>query len=177
MLNKDFSLRMFDLDVRLVEDSDAEFIVGLRSDIERTTYMVSVENDINKQITWINNYKIQEKKGTDYYLLYLKNGVKIGVNRISHIDLVNKRGKLANWIKIRSEKGDANAMFKIWIYIYFEVLGLDNFFSDVHIDNVRCLSYFKECGFTIDDDVNLRGYVNIYGSKEQYIKWKANMIL
>lgn len=176
MLNKDFSLRMFDLDVRLVEVFDAEFIVKLRCDKDRTQFMKMIDNNIQNQREWIKKYKEREFEGTDYYFIYSLNGADIGVNRISYIDYTSKTCKSSSWIKIPSERSISMQMFFIHKYILFEILEMKSFISDIHMNNTKSLSYYKDFGFPLPECSNVRGYLDISVSREYYLSNK-NIVL
>ena len=65
-LNSDFYLTRYGVDTRLVVESDAEFILSLRTDTFLTRFIHSTENNLEKQIEWIRNYKEREKEGREY---------------------------------------------------------------------------------------------------------------
>ena len=104
-LHKNFSLEKYGLKVRLVNENDAEFILSLRSDLNRTKYMMPLDGEIESQRRWIQDYKKREKEGLDYYFIYSDNeGKRIGLNRLSHIDYNAKSGKASSWIAIEGLK-------------------------------------------------------------------------
>ena len=85
ILPQDFSLERYGLSVRLVNPQDAEFILKLRTDPIKGRYIGKTDETITAQINWINNYKIRERKGEDYYFFYSFQGKPAGVNRIYDI--------------------------------------------------------------------------------------------
>lgn len=170
MINSDFNLEMHGFVVRLVQEEDADFILSLRSDVNRTKFMVTLENDVAKQKLWIKEYKEREDKGEDFYFIYFKNGERIGVNRISHINKKLNTCKLANMIKRNSAKGDALLMFYIRFYIVFNILKLDNFYGDFHINNNKAIRYWNLFGYECSSEINENGYVNIYGSANVFLE-------
>ena len=64
-LQENFSLERYGLKVRLVYERDAEFILSLRTNPYRTNYMLTLDNEIENQKNWIQEYKKCEKEGLD----------------------------------------------------------------------------------------------------------------
>jgi len=69
-LPENFTLERYGLQVRLVNEEDAEFIVSLRTDPRLSRYIHETSSDIEQQKQWIRNYKLREAKGLDYYFLF-----------------------------------------------------------------------------------------------------------
>lgn len=80
-----FSIKRYGLDVRLVNEEDASFILNLRLDPIKSKFLGKTDSDIQSQIDWIRNYKVRESNGTDYYFIYYINNRPAGVNRIYEI--------------------------------------------------------------------------------------------
>lgn len=55
--------------LRLIEESDAPFVVGLRTDEKYNRYLSAVGSDVEAQRQWIRNYKSDEKSGRQYYFI------------------------------------------------------------------------------------------------------------
>lgn len=81
----DFRCERYGLQVRLVNESDAQFILNLRLDPIKSKYLGYTEPDIEHQINWIRRYKEREAEGTDYYFIYFYKGSRAGVNRLYKI--------------------------------------------------------------------------------------------
>lgn len=76
----------FDLIFKLVEESDAEFILSLRTDPVHARYLTHTDNNLQKQIEWIRAYKNREKKRQEYYFLFSDhNHQPLGVIRLYNI--------------------------------------------------------------------------------------------
>lgn len=84
-LDENFSLKRYGLEVRLVNEQDAEFIVKLRTHPKLSRYIHRTENDIEKQKTWIRAYKEREKAGEEYYFIFHKNLTPLGLIRLYNI--------------------------------------------------------------------------------------------
>jgi len=80
-----FTLERYGLQVRLVEEGDAKFIVSLRTNPRLNRHIHATSSDIEQQKQWIRNYKLREEQGLDYYFLFSINGQPQGLARIYNI--------------------------------------------------------------------------------------------
>lgn len=74
---------------RLVELEDAEFILSLRNNERLSRYINETSHKLKDQINWLNEYKLREEKGTDFYIICMStdNKIRYGLNRIYDIEL------------------------------------------------------------------------------------------
>ena len=150
ILDENFSLERYGLKVRLVNENDAEFITSLRSDQNKTKYMVTLTNEIENQIRWIQEYKKREKQGLDYYFIYSNDENKtIGLNRLSHIDYNAKSGKASSWIAIEGLKYEPLTMLLFGNEIVFNSIGVEMTWGEVHKNNSRAIKIFKLFGYKL----------------------------
>ena len=86
-MNNITSLNNSFFNYRLVDKSDANFIISLRSDKRASKYLSPVSTDINDQICWIEDYKIREQKEEEFYIMCLSknDNIRQGVFRIYNI--------------------------------------------------------------------------------------------
>ena len=72
---------------RLVEIEDSEFILQLRLDHNLNRYLSCVGLDIGEQQKWIENYKVRENLGKEFYYIICNrsNNERIGTVRIYEI--------------------------------------------------------------------------------------------
>lgn len=71
---------------RMVEVSDARFILDLRRNERRVTYLSAVSPVLEDQEAWIRKYKDREAAGEEYYFLYENaQGDGLGVYRLYHL--------------------------------------------------------------------------------------------
>lgn len=85
ILPSDFTIERYGLHVRFVDESDAEFVLKLRTDSKLGQYISATSADIENQVEWTRQYKIRERQGLDYYFMFEKNGERLGVSRIYEI--------------------------------------------------------------------------------------------
>lgn len=132
-LPENFSLKKYGLEVRLVNEHDADFILSLRSDPNKTKYMVTIDSDIERQKEWIQEYKKREKEGLDYYFIYNNTeGEPLGVNRISHVDYKEKLAKSSSWITIEGLTTEPFILQLIQNEIAFNLLDIDILKGEIH---------------------------------------------
>lgn len=68
-LLENFKIRKYGLFIRLVNETDASFILKLRTNSTRNQYIHSINNDIELQVQWLRNYKEREKMVKEFYFL------------------------------------------------------------------------------------------------------------
>ena len=151
-LSESFSLEKYGLKVRLVNVDDANFILSLRANPNRTKHMMTLDFSLESQKEWILEYKKREKEGLDYYFIYSNIEEKpIGVNRISHLNLNAKTGKSSSWIAVEGLKYEPLKMLLIGNEIVFNLIGFDMSWGEVNKNNSRAIKIFKLFGYKLKD--------------------------
>ena len=141
-LPSDFELHKYGLSCRLVNESDAEFILSLRLDSNKSTYISSTSNKIEDQIQWIREYKIREKKGLDFYFMYSYQGERAGVNRI--YDIEDKHFIHGSWLfsnNVPPYCPLAAAIMAREIAFYILHLDAEIDTAGIHVDNTGVLQF------------------------------------
>lgn len=78
MILQSKSIRM-----RLVDESDAEFILSLRLDSRYNSFLSAVNPDLEAQVEWIRKYKADESSGKQYYFIVERlDGTRCGTVRV-----------------------------------------------------------------------------------------------
>jgi len=95
-LPQGFTLERYGLQVRLVEESDADFIVALRTDPRLSKHIHTTSPDVEQQKQWIRNYKLREEQGLDYYFLFSIDNQPQGLARI--YDITEDTFTQGSWI-------------------------------------------------------------------------------
>ena len=80
-----FNFSKYGLDVRLVEIKDAKFILELRNQKNSSKFLSHTSNELDKQIEWLKEYKVREELQKEVYLIFSKNGINLGVERLYDI--------------------------------------------------------------------------------------------
>lgn len=156
-LSKDFSIKKYGLHVRLVRESDAGYILKLRTNKELAKYIHATDNDIQKQLEWIGNYKKREKEGRDYYFIYFKEDKPVGLNRIYNI--FEYYGTIGSWINDPDNEIETSmATYFFMLDILFEFLNLDLSVFDVRKTNKHVCKLHKSVGAQCIGETDLDYY-------------------
>lgn len=168
-----FSLTRYGVDVRLVEESDAEFILSLRTDTYHTRYIHSTENNLDKQIEWIKKYKDREQEAREYYFIYSKDGEPMGLSRAYNIfDYYCSSG---SWLcKPNNDPKASLATYLIMHDVMFEDLGLDLSIFDVRKDNKKVWRLHESFGAQRIGESDIDFYFTLF--KKSYFENKKNFI-
>jgi RimJ/RimL family protein N-acetyltransferase len=141
--------------LRLAEPDDAEFILGLRLNPLRNKHLSRVENDIDAQKAWLNNYKNREKAGDEFYFIIRNNGGAVGTLRI--YDFRGPSFCWGSWI-ITPGLSTRIALASVYLVykLAFDILGFQSSHFDVRIDNVSVNRFHQRMGavLTSSDDAN-----------------------
>lgn len=144
-LPSSFELIKYGFLVRLVSESDAEFITMLRSNKKLSKYIHASNGSVDEQIKWIQEYKKRELEGTEYYFIFIKDGSPYGLSRISNIDWLHLTFTSGSWI---CEPGhpieDVLITGILYNEIVFDMLKLKVAICDVRKNNKYVLNYHRK---------------------------------
>lgn len=171
ILPENFHIEKFGLYCRLVTEKDASFILKLRTDKNLSKYIHSTPNDINKQIEWIREYKKRERLGLEYYFVFEKNNLAIGLNRIYNIS--GNTFTTGSWLFVSSalfESSIISAILTRDIAFFNLMLEYEDGFDGCHIDNKKVIRFnkmigLKETGRKYDNNGE---YITMSLSKNDY---------
>lgn len=172
-LPPNYTLNRYGLHVRLVQESDAAFILRLRTNEKLSQYLHATDSDIQKQIEWTRTYKQRERDGIDYYFIYSHNGVDFALNRI--YDINNTSGTGGSWICApNTEVEHSIATLLIMRDILFETLNLEYDIFEVRKNNKHVQKIHKMLGAKQTGERELDYLYSL--SREDYMKNKKNII-
>lgn len=142
ILPADFKIEKYGLFARFVNEEDAEFIIKLRTDPVLSLYLHATDSNVEKQKEWIRGYKERERRGEDYYFIFIKDAKPVGLNRMYSIhDTTFTTG---SWLF------DPNAPFECSIAasiivreLAFEELGLtyEDAYDGCHVNNKKVMKF------------------------------------
>lgn len=165
-LSKDFEFHKYGIDVRLAEVEDSAFILKLRTS-KRGQILKVTDNDLDKQVEWMKEYKVRERNGLDYYFIYSFNGVPFGVNRINDIDYENKTCSSGSWVCSEDTPFErAISTCLIVREIEFDLLGVDYCYGLTKKVNKQIQKFSKLLGSEVTGESDTEIYYRI--SREQY---------
>ncbi|QKJ36922.1 GNAT family N-acetyltransferase [Pseudomonas sp. MPDS] len=132
--------------LRLIEESDAEFVLRLRLDENYNKYLSSVVADIDAQRSWIRSYKFDEAAGNQYYFIIERlDGTRCGTVRI--YDIRENSFSWGSWI-LNEDKTRYSAIESAFlIYEFgFDHLGFEKCHFDVRKENTKVISFHEKMG-------------------------------
>lgn len=177
ILPEDFELVKYGLTVRLVNETDAEFIVKLRSDPDLNTFLQKVPTDVRSQIEWIKEYKKRERRGEEYYFIYFSNSLPVGVYRMANIQKDSFMG--ASMVFKKDSPAGAPLLASLILFIIgFEILDKSTHFGNGLRENRKTirLQQFLGFDFIYEDSVyfytllSKRGYFEVKQKLERIFK-------
>ncbi len=132
--------------LRLVEETDAEFILKLRLDEKYNQFLSSVNPDLQSQKDWIKKYKDEEKaKNQFYFIIERLDRTPCGTVRV--YDLKEDSFCWGSWILNEDKTRYAALESAFLVYKFgFEVLGFKKSHFDVMKGNERVVSFHKNMG-------------------------------
>lgn len=170
-----YEIDKYGLHARLVREEDAEFIVRLRTNERNARFIHATENSVEKQVEWINQYKVREAKGEDYYFVFYSQEQPVGLIRIYDIDYEAKKATAGSWVC----EPDLPMQIPISILIIcreilFDVLGLEKDCFDVRKGNKHVQRVHMMMGAEIVAEDELNYYFEL--PKEVFDEKKQEII-
>lgn len=140
---------------RLVELSDAEFILNLRLDPKVSRFLSPTDRSLDKQIAWLQGYKEREAAGQEfYYIIHRRdNDLPVGTVRIYDFDVRKSSFSWGSWI-LNSDKSRYAAL-ECCVFIYdkcFYELGFHHFHGDIVKSNTKVIGFHKRMGVELVDE-------------------------
>lgn len=144
------------IQIRFVEEFDADFILKLRLDKKYNQFLSNVNSDIQAQKDWIKNYKNDEANKKQFYFIIERNdGKPCGTVRI--YDLKDNSFCWGSWILNEDKTRYAALESAFLVYEFgFNQLGFSSSHFDVRKNNEKVISFHKKMGAlkTGEDDLN-----------------------
>lgn len=162
------------VNLRSVEEGDAEFTLSLRQDPNLTQYLPKLDITLEQQISWIRKQRNQE--GDYYFVVENKKGEKIGV-----IGVYDVNGDCAETGRI-AMIGNAFESIEAQLLSFdfaFDILKLEKTVNYVMADNIHALRFSQMFGSQSsepfeDSDGNMR--IDGVITKASYLKSKDKII-
>ena len=143
------------LRLRLVQDKDAAYIHGLRTNPPYNQHLSEVRGTVEDQRRWIEAYKAREAKGTElYYLIERLDGTRCGTVRL--YDILENEFTWGSWILDHNKPQKAALESAVLSFgIGFGQLQRQVALIDVRADNERALKFYRRFGMQeVDQDDN-----------------------
>lgn len=139
------TINKFNIKLRLVEETDAEFIIDIRTDSTKSKFINSTNSDIEEQKKWIREYKKREKVEEEFYYIAIdENDEKFATYRLYNknkdsIEVGSFVSKPFYQIALNIIKVDV--ILKTYV---FEVLGYNTLNFEVRKKNKSVIYYHNK---------------------------------
>ena len=156
------------INLRCVEEEDAEFIINMRTNTKKNKFLSSVDADVEKQKDWIREYKKRENQKEEFYfIIESKAYEKLGLVRM--YDFQNNSFCWGSWlIKDNAPKSTAiESALQIYEFGFHE-LGFNQSHFDVRKGNDKVIAFHKRFGAEIVEE-NTLDYFFVYFKKDYEI--------
>jgi len=150
-------IQKYNIKLRLIEENDAEFIVDIRTDINKSKFISSTDSNIEKQKQWIRNYKKRETINKEFYFIAIdENDEKFATYRLYNIS--NDSIEVGSFVskpfyKIALNVIKVDVILKSYV---FETLGYDSLNFEVRKNNKTVINYHNKFKPDLinEDDLN-----------------------
>lgn len=160
--------------LRLIQELNVDFLLSLRLNQNLNTYLNTVSNDREQQLSWLKNYKERERQGLDYYFIIVDKELgDIGLVRVYDIDYANKSFTWGSWI-IREENRPKYAAIESALLVYefaYNELGLILAKFDVRNDNLGVIKFHTRFGASYLFKNELDSYFELTKTKYTQLKY------
>lgn len=138
----------YGITIRLVNETDAEFLYNLRTDIVLSRFLSTTSGTVEDQQEWIKKYKQREQRGEEYYFMAVgPDGERYGTSRLYHFD--EESFTIGSWLFSKEAPTGVAIRTDILVReIGFEELGFNFCKFDVRKDNKSVLRYHRAFGPT-----------------------------
>lgn len=163
----------YGITLRPVEEEDAEFILKLRTDSELGRFISPTSPKIDDQVKWIQEYKVREKAGLEYYFIAQDQiGNRFGTIRLYNFDV--NSFEIGSWLfRSDSPMGMAVKAHFIGFEIGFENLEKEYSRFEIRKKNKPVLRYMKDFITTLVGEDELNFYFTL--TKENFYLRRNNL--
>ncbi|RPH28136.1 N-acetyltransferase [Buttiauxella warmboldiae] len=140
------------INLKLVGESDAEFIYSLRNNNKLNQYLTPSIGTVEDQKKWIKKYKKRESDGKEYYFLIAKNerNENIGTVRLYDFRDEEKSFCWGSWILTENKTVSSALETALLVYNYaFNQLGFEKSHFDVRKENKKVVDFHLKLGSRI----------------------------
>lgn len=137
------------INLRLVEENDASYIVKLRNDIELKKFISPTNSNIEEQKKWIKFYKIKECGEEEFYFIVEdKKMHRCGTVRVYNID---KKEKSCTWgsfiLELTRPNKASYDVIDTSLKFIKNNLNLKKVFLEVNKKNKKAIHIYEKVGF------------------------------
>ncbi len=161
------------IQMRFVNEADADFILSLRMDSRYNQFLSDVVPSVQAQKEWIRKYKVEEKDKKQFYFIIEKiDGTPCGTVRI--YDLRKDSFCWGSWILNENKTRYAALESAFLVYQFgFDILGFKKSHFDVRKGNERVISFHEKMGAIKTNESDDDYYFEI--TKDAVLKFKEKL--
>lgn len=145
------------LRLRLVRPEDAAYIHSLRMDARYNAHLSAVSGTIEDQRAWIEDYKLREAAGTEYYYIIESRADNCACGVVRLYDFHDEQFTWGSWILAENKPKLAALESAVLSFgVGFDLLEYKRLVLDVRKKNERALSFYRRIGASEigEDDLN-----------------------
>lgn len=149
---------------KLVEESDAEFILSLRTNADLNKHLSKTDVSIDAQKQWIRDYKIREAEKREFYFIICRNddGQAVGTVRLYDFIITTNSFCWGSWILNSSKTKFAAIESAFLVYRFaFEELKFEKSHFDVRKENSKVIAFHEKMGAEKTAETELDYYFEI----------------
>ncbi|UQB42409.1 GNAT family N-acetyltransferase [Thiomicrospira microaerophila] len=165
------------INLRLAALSDAEFILALRTQTDKTRHLNPVENNLKNQQQWLKAYQLRQQAGLEYYfIIESQQHEPLGLVRV--YDLQPESFCWGSWLIKDGAPQTTAIQSALLIYEFgFQQLGYKKAHFDVRKANQRVIAFHQRFGARIIGEDALNYYFNYTYEDYLTIKQKYRRFL
>jgi len=132
--------------LRAVQVDDAEFILKIRNDPEKSKYIHKVSDNLDNQIAWIR--KQQDREGDYYFILENFEGRSVGTIGLSSIE--NGVGETSRFVSYGNPLENVEANLLVTDFAFYE-MKLSLIRGYIGVNNIEVINLQKKFGYIFED--------------------------
>lgn len=170
----DTTYSRYGVNLRLVDESDAAFIVQLRNDEKLGRHLSKSSASVEDQKAWIRSYKAREARAEEYYFIAVgENGERYGTTRLYNLE--EDSFTTGSWLfSSDAPYGTAIKADLIGRELAFEELGYEICKFDVRKDNKTVIRYHKSFQPKVIKETELDVFYEL--DKASFYKFRDKLI-
>lgn len=160
--------------LRLVETKDAEFILSVRTDEKKSKYLSKTDASLEKQVEWIEQYKIRESKALEYYFIIEdRQNQSVGTYRL--YDIESEVATPGSWILVDGVELSVVIESVLLMYDFvFNRLKKKKIAFEVRKDNKKVIRFHQSYGSICTHENDIEKFFEFKAG--QYAEMKSRMI-
>lgn len=144
---------------RIVTTNDAKFLIKLRCDSSLNQYISKTSEKIEDQIIWLQEYKIRETSGLEFYFIIVYQGCDVGCVRI--YDIQDDSFCWGSWIIKKGTPAHISYRSAMQVYEYaFQQLHFKKSHFSVEKENRAVCQFHLRMGATIVEENEHANFFN-----------------